>query len=513
MATIEERGVPGFRSGACAILLGVIALIFWANRDSIALTFTSSYAVPVRVVTPSPQDKDRLEGAFAAARAQRTVEAALEAAANSHFHSAEVRASSPVQAVEAAQAFAKALAQSFDAMGRGQLETEVGQRAFQVPDVTSDAVKNMSTVVALALGTLAAFFSRRAWGRMVAARETGLPPWAGLAVAAGVTLPVAPIVLPGWLLAAAFAMMIPASIAGVIVYKMAEVRRAARWPSVQGRIVRCGLRTVDSKTADGAHGRGNVPDVEYAFSVDGVDYRGKRIGIGEILPNSPEVEAAVELYRVGRTGPVYYNPDNPEEAVLERDPPVSPRTMYAIAAGVMLVGFAVVASFSGLGEIVRWLRPHFPPGAFIPGFLFFLACGLLAGAMTIASLVTAQLAARWPTTPGTVIASRVESRRESRGGSSDRALVIWSPLVEYVYRVGTREYHGTRIGFGPTVSAGRDLAEAIVARYPEKATVTVHYHPANPSQAALETRVTYGWVGLVFVLVSFAAALLFSGRL
>ena len=239
-----------------------------------------------------------------------------------------------------------------------------------------------------------------------------------------------------------------------------------------------------------------MPDIRYVFSVDGVEYRGKRISIGEIPPDSPGVEAALELYQVGRTGPVYYNPDNPEEAVLERDPPVSPRTMYAIAAGVMLVGFVVVGTFSGLGEIVQWLQPHFPPGAFIPGFLFFLACGLFAGVMMIASLATAQLAARWPTTPGTVITSQVESRREPTGGGASRTMVVWSPLVEYVYRVGTREYHGTRIGFGPTVSAGRDLAEAVIARYPEKATVTVHYHPANPSQATLETHVAHGWVGL-----------------
>jgi len=494
-------------------LFGVAALVLWANRDDIAMQFTSSYAVPIRVVTPAPPDKDRLERAFVAVQAAGKVEATLEATANSHFNSVEVRASSPAQAVEAAQAFAKALAASFDAAGRGKLETEVGQRAFAASDATSDVAARLSVAVAVVLGLLAAFFSRRAWRQMLAAGNTRLPPWAGMVVAVGVLLPVAPIVLPGWLLAAAFAMMIPSTIAGVIVYKMGEVRRAARWPSAQGRIVRSGLRTVDSRTAEGARGRGNVPDVRYVFSVDGVEYRGKRIGIGEIPPDSPGVEAALELYRVGRTGPVYYNPDNPGEAVLERDPPASPRTMYAIAAGVMLVGFAVVGTFSGLGEIVQWLQPHFPPGAFIPGFLFFLACGLLAGVMMIASLATAQVAARWPTTPGSVITSRVESRREPTGGGASRTMVVWSPLVEYVYRVGAREYHGTRIGFGPTVSAGRDLAEAIVARYPEKATVTVHYHPANPSQATLETHVAHGWIGLVFVLVSFAAALFFSGRL
>ena len=235
--------------------------------------------------------------------------------------------------------------------------------------------------------------------------------------------------------------------------------------------------------------------------------------IGEIAPGSPEVEAALERYQVGRTGPVYYNPANPDEAVLERDPPVSPRAMYAIAAAVMLVGFAVVVAFTGMGEIVEWLQPHFPPGAFIPGFLFFLACALVAGSALTLNLAAALTAARWPTTPGTVITSRVESRRELMTGGANRTIEVWSPLVEYVYRVGTREYHGTRIGFGPMVSAGRDLAEAIIARYPEKATVTVHYHPTNPSQATLETHVAHGWVGLMFVLASFAAALFFSGRL
>ena len=57
------------------------------------------------------------------------------------------------------------------------------------------------------------------------------------------------------------------------------------------------------------------------------------------------------------------------------------------------------------------------------------------------------------------------------------------------------------------------LLVAVIARYPEKASVTVHYHPANPSQATLETHVAHGWIGFAFVLASFAAALFFSGRL
>jgi len=491
----------------------VIALVLWANRDDVAEQFTSSYAVPIRLMTPSPQDKDRLERAFAAVRSNALGEVTLEAATNSHFGSAELRASSRLQAIEAAQSFAQALTASFDAAGTGRLETEVGKHAYPASDATSDAVKKLSVIAALVLGLLAAVLLRRGWRQMLAAGDVKLPPWAGLAVTVGVLLPVVPIVLPGWLFAAAFAMMIPSTIAGVIIYKMGEVRRAARWPSAQGRIVRSRLRAVDTKNTDGSRARGNLPDIRYVFSVDGVDHRGKRIGIGEIAPGSPEVEAALERYQVGRTGPVYYNPDNPDEAVLERDPPVSARAMYAIAAAVMLVGLAVVVAFTGLGEIVEWLQPHFPPGAFIPGFLFFLACALVAGSALTLNLAAALTAARWPTTPGTVITSRVESRRELTAGAGNRTIEVWSPLVEYVYCVGTRDYHGTRIGFGPTLSAGRASAEAIIARYPEDAEVTVHYDPANPSQATLETRVAFQWIGLVFVLAFLAAALLFSGRL
>jgi hypothetical protein len=187
--------------------------------------------------------------------------------------------------------------------------------------------------------------------------------------------------------------------------------------------------------------------------------------------------------------------------------------MYAIAAGVMIVGFAIVAAFTGLGEFIEWLKPFFPPSAFIPGFLFFLVCGLFVGVIMIANLAIAQRAARWPTTPGTVITSRVEARRESTYGSGSRGMEVWSPLVEFEYQVGTRKYHGTRIAYGPTVAGGRDMAEAIIARYPEDSVVTVHYHPANPSEATLETEVAFRRGGLIFVLACFAVALLFTGRL
>ncbi len=505
--------MPGVVSGALAVLLGVTALVLWTCRDYVAAQFASSYSVSIRLVTPTSGDKARLERAFADARSKAPVDAKLEAASNSHFNSAEVRAASRAQALDAARAFAPALAAAFDRAGQGQLETRVAQRAHPVPDAKSGAVKTLATFGVPVLGLLAVFLFRRAWRDRLTVGDIKAPRGAGLAVTAAILLPVALIVLPGWLFMAAFAMMIPSVIAGVIVHRMAEVRRAARWPSAQARIVRSKLRTVATKTADGSASRGNMPDIEYVFTVDGAEYHGKRIGIGEMKPDSPAVGAALERYQVGRTGPVFYNPDNPKDAVLERDLPANPRTMYAIAAGVMLVGLAVVVAFSRIGEIIHWLEPYFPPGAVIQGVLFFAACGLVAGLSLLSDLASALSAARWPTVAGTVITSRVEQRRELAPGGGNRTTMVWSPLVEYVYRVGERDYHGARIGFGPAVSGGRTLAESIIARYPASTTVTVHYDPANPSQATLETRVAFGWTALVIVLLCFVAVLFFSGRL
>jgi hypothetical protein len=115
--------------------------------------------------------------------------------------------------------------------------------------------------------------------------------------------------------------------------------------------------------------------------------------------------------------------------------------------------------------------------------------------------------------PGKILSSRAESRRELAHTGGGTTVTVWSPLVEYGYQVGTRSYHGSRVAFGPEVAGGRDLAEAVVARYPEGSAVTVHYDPANPAHATLELNLAHRWVALLIPLALFAIALFFSGRL
>jgi hypothetical protein len=326
-------------------------------------------------------------------------------------------------------------------------------------------------------------------------------------------LPAAILVIPGPLFMALFAMAIPTAIAVAIVVKMNKVRRASRWPSAPGMIVGSKTRKVHTKQSGGAPSVGNMPDITYVYTVDGVEHRGKRIGIGEIRPDSPEVEAALDRYQVGRTGPVFYNPDDPDEAVLERNPPARPAVMYGFAGGVMVIGLVVVFGFTQASDIIAWLQPHFPAGAIVHGFLFFVACGLVSSLVVISDLAETRAAMRWPTAQGTVLSSRAESRRELAQTGGGTTVTVWSPLVEYSYQVGTRSYHGSRIAFGPEVAGARELADQTVARYPTGATVSVHYDPANPAHATLETGLASRWFALLFPVVFFVVALFFSGRI
>jgi len=324
---------------------------------------------------------------------------------------------------------------------------------------------------------------------------------------------VLPFAMPGWVFMALFAVAIPAAISAVIVSRMQRSRRSADWPSAQGRIVRSQMRTTRRKVAGSATEAGNVPAVEYVYTVDGVEYRGHRIGIGDIPPDSPQAEATLERYPVGRTGPIFYNPDKPAEAVLERDAPAKPAVVYGVAALAMLAGLAVVGAFTQAGAIIEWQAPpaHFPRGAVVQGVLFFAAAGLVTLMFVVSERRKATAATRWPTATGTVLSSFAEARRTLAAEKRGQSVVVWSPVVEYSYRVLDRDYHGSRVAFGAAAAGARELAERTVARYPVGQVVTVHFNPSNPSFAVLEPRVAFNWATLLITVALFAAAVFFSG--
>lgn len=512
-----QTGRRDLRALAAGSVLGLLALLLWLNRDYVSSLFASSYTATIHLTTTTEPDDTRLTRAFAAAARTHPYGAKLEIAPAEleqiRDSDVTVPGASGADAVARAGTFSRALVAAFDSAGSGHLDASVYPSAYPTED---RATRNALTLLSLGtpvLGLLSIALLWAGW-RDWRAGPAGdaFPAGAGYAAAAALAVPVLLLVLPGWLLMALFAAGIPVAIAGLLVSRAGAAKRAANWPMTLGHIVHSRTAAARRDRSDGSTQIGNIADVEYTYSVGGVEHRGTRIGIGAEPSNSAQVETALARYIAGRSVPVYYNPANPDEAVLERDPPVKPGIVYAAAAAIVLTGFAVVVTFTRISEIIAWLQPWFPPGAVIQGVLFCALGGLMTLAFLLFSLRDAAAAARWPTVSGTVVASEVRSHRElvgGRGGSS--TVEVFSPSVEYRYQVGGREYHGGQVAFGAAVSAGKALAEKTVTRYPQGAAVTVHYDPGNPSTAVLEPRVAFGWLTLLVMVAFFAGAWFFSG--
>jgi hypothetical protein len=339
-----------------------------------------------------------------------------------------------------------------------------------------------------------------------------LPKYSGLIAGTNAALAVAIILLPGWAIMVLLGGGFFAALAGRIVYNAHLAQRTTLWPSTRGRVVRSGMRRV-RRAATGTPRVGNLPSIEYVYSVGGVEYRGHRVRAGDIIPDSAEATAAPDRYRVGREGPVYYNPADPKDAVLEQGAPLRTGTAYAGAAATLLFGLAIVAFFARIGEVITWLEPYFPEGAVVQAALFFGASGLLALFIFVTDYRHASASMRWPKAAGTIIASAAEAHRQlvPGSGSGGTAVTMWSPVVEFSYSVAGKDYHGARIAFGPTVSGRKEWAEAIVARYPQGRSIVASYDPANPAIAVLEPRVAFKWLNLAIVAGFFGAAAIFSG--
>jgi hypothetical protein len=119
--------------------------------------------------------------------------------------------------------------------------------------------------------------------------------------------------------------------------------------------------------------------------------------------------------------------------------------------------------------------------------------------------------AAWPTAEGRLVESRlVESTSTDSDGMTSTS---YKPTFRYTYAVGGKSYQGDRLNRGMSLAYDRGTALKIMERYPNGATVTVHYNPNAPAEAALETQARGGTVMRIigFVLAGVGALCLLAG--
>lgn len=117
---------------------------------------------------------------------------------------------------------------------------------------------------------------------------------------------------------------------------------SASWPATEGRITRSRL-----EVRAGDKGSSLTADVEYEYDLDGRTLVGSRVWIGDGYSSSPGTEHrdAVNRYPVGREVQVYYEPEDPDESVLEPGPNWSSLLLVLLGLVFLSIGSLVLLAF------------------------------------------------------------------------------------------------------------------------------------------------------------------------
>lgn len=127
-----------------------------------------------------------------------------------------------------------------------------------------------------------------------------------------------------------------------------QAAQSQSWPSTAGQVV-------DARVVEGASGHDDMSEnyvlrVEYEYTVAGTTYRSHQAAFGprQSHRHYHQAQAQAGRYPVGAPVTVFYNPDNPQDAVLERR---APATTATLIVGIAFLGAAACLGCPLLGAL------------------------------------------------------------------------------------------------------------------------------------------------------------------
>jgi len=280
-----------------------------------------------------------------------------------------------------------------------------------------------------------------------------------------------------------------------------NVRKAAAWTEGRARITRSEVVAERHRFAGDTTQEKNKASVAYEFTVGSKTVCGDRISVG-IAP-ADRVDETVKRYPVGAEVPVFYDPANPNDCVLERKPPVS---LGCLWTGALIV---LIAYFMGF----VWLQTGWSPGVMLEKVFPTLhhplivigvgALGLLSLAAGIWNRLHPTKAVPWIRAEGVIVSSAAESYQES--DSDNHTRTYYKPVIEFSYKVDGKTYHaieGQSDLVKITIGRGEASAKAEAARYPAGMKLDVYYDPANPTRASLKANAGMALTGTKSLIVA-----------
>jgi hypothetical protein len=281
--------------------------------------------------------------------------------------------------------------------------------------------------------------------------------------------------------------MFPTLIIVALVVKLCEVRKAKRWPYTTGKVIVSDVHSRRKKPGEIGYKQGdaevaNEPQVEYLYHVGGRTYRGQRVTIGERTAGF-ELESILARYPVGAAVTVYYDPANPQTAVLERDLPAGKMLLGGGCVLLFFIGgplLAMLLYFDG----VAWLQANLAEPKRAPFVAAAGGFGLLTLLFAVAFTRMVRQARHWPVTPGRIVSAGVEAYEDD---SDYASRTQYRASVLYTYEVNGHLYAGDRVRLGVVTSSTiPGAARRLAARYPAGSEVDVHYNPESPGESVLQ---------------------------
>ncbi len=112
-------------------------------------------------------------------------------------------------------------------------------------------------------------------------------------------------------------------IGAVMLFKYFQDKKKAEesqnWSSAAGRITESYVRREENMDSDGYTTTSYYPEVRYGYEFLGTEYTGDKIAFGgKMGGNQKNAQERLAQYPVGKNVIVYYDPNNVEDAVLER---------------------------------------------------------------------------------------------------------------------------------------------------------------------------------------------------
>jgi Protein of unknown function (DUF3592) len=121
---------------------------------------------------------------------------------------------------------------------------------------------------------------------------------------------------------------------------MRKAQVAQSWPYAAGQVTGVDVGESQSTDSDGDRHTSYYPIVRYAYVVNGQSFAGDKLAFGPRTGSGrlAKAQAMANRYTVGAPVTVYYNPENPEDAVLEKR---AAGTMTTLIVGIVFLAVTV----------------------------------------------------------------------------------------------------------------------------------------------------------------------------